>query len=178
MPIVELINHSKFGTEYKHNNGILVSGHFNEEIFTNYNKIFDPIRFFLQYRFNTNANIAYSLPVRLIYENKYIEVLRNFHEFDNVDDTFYPKKIISDDGVELSYLEIGNTENPQECRRKFNYLIKDLGLNSNTIFDQLQAYNRNCYLELLTLLKKYNSKFNSLFELAVIQQLQAMSYYW
>ena len=178
MPIIELINHSNNGVDYRRSEGILIDGTFNGEIFTNYNKLFDPIKFFLQYRFNTNSNIAYSLPVRLVYGKKYIQILRNFQVSEKLNDLHLPKKTNNNDGIELSYLEIGNQKNPSECRKKFNYLMSDTDMDPNELFDQLQCYNRNSYLELLILLKKYDSKINSLFEIAVIQQLQSMSYYW
>ncbi|MEI6559114.1 MAG: hypothetical protein WCO00_11980 [Rhodospirillaceae bacterium] len=179
MPIIELINHSMDGSEYKIRNGVLFDGKYDGEVFAHYNKLFDSLKILITYRFAAPMKIAHSLPVRIINGGKFIQVLRNTGEYSIHNGIRLPKVTIVEEGVNLSYLTLGDTERPRMCRSIFSHLMKDTPIrNPDEVFDQIQAYNRNQYIELLRLLIGHQGAMISELSSGALHQLAALSTYW
>jgi hypothetical protein len=179
MPFIELINHSKDGGTYKSHNGIAFDGIYTGEVFANYNPLFDSMKLFTQYRFCAPAMTAYSFPVRLICGDSFIQVLRNTADHQFIDGERYPNVVIADNGVQLSYLELGNCSNPRACRSSFLRIMRGTPIqNPNEVFDQLEAHNRNCLISLLRVLQKHQEPMISELQSAVLNQLETLSTYW
>jgi len=153
MPIIELLNHSKHGTNYVIDQGIKIGGIFKDEILVNYQSGLDPFHFLKNYRFSSPVTVVLSCDVEIkVSEALSIKISR----FDGFSEIKKNKKIpkVEQQGklIKISYLEIGNKINLIDPKNCFNELLKPYTIKPgviNSVFEGLIDHNDKILTELV-----------------------------
>ena len=174
MPVVELINHSTNGVLYRIDDGVWVTGKFQDEVLVHYS-ITDPFGIFQAFGFASPERVAFSLPLK--HEKRRITVLRDVNFRAKLGSFEVPEHRVEAGTLVLTSLMIGNANFPRLSRGIFQHLMRDAGLpDADETFDLILHENRMKFLKLLQALEACSGDLPDTLRKMVRYQLQAMSF--
>lgn len=146
MPVLELINHASDGSPYVMDQGLSLSGTFQDEVFARYRRHMDAFHFFFNYHFASPCRSTLSCGVTI--DLPRVGTLR-ISRFDGLAEVKngvrVPKLVASQGEIHLPFLELVNEDEPALPRRVFLDLMASQGLpasSAHQLFDGLLAHNR------------------------------------
>ena len=154
MPVLELINYGSNGAPYiVTQDGVSLSGTFEDEVFARYRQTMDAFHFFFNYRFATPGRSTLSCEVTVdIPQFKPLRITRLDGLSDVTNGARWPRVSTNKDEIHLSFVELVNLDTPTLPRQIFNELLSAQGLAScraDQLFDGLVDHNRQVLQDFL-----------------------------
>ena len=174
MPVSELINHNaSANSQWLFDDGIKVSGTFNDEIVINYNSNRDALSLFNTYGFAVEVNKAYSSWLSINHPRyRSINIGRFFMEYDEFHGIREPKVFRDENRLNITFLQLSNSYNPELPAKIFSKIMLKNGMNVKdaiSLFHGIQSENKKIYIRLLIELRGLNTP--------VADGLRDMAYY-
>lgn len=154
MPMLELANHSDKGAPYVvMQDGVSLSGTFDDEVVARYSHHMDAFHFFFNYHFAKPSRTTLSCDVRIdIPRFRSLRISR----LDGLSDVRrgyrVPQMSTSKNEIHLSFVELVNLDEPSLPRQVFLELLMEQGLpisSVNPIFDGLLGHNQQVLQDFL-----------------------------
>lgn len=146
MPMMELLNHAPGGQDYGRDQGLIVRGHFTDEVLACYSRA-DPFDMFAHWGFASAEPLAFSLPMLMPASKRTLIVGRSLRPM-------RPGSIglrSTRDGnvIELPRLQLGDMHQPELPKRIFSRALAGVeGINGDRLFDEIAAVNRARFVKL------------------------------
>jgi len=176
-PVLEIVNHSPSGRDYETEDGLLLTGTFDEEVLARYNAR-DAWAVALQYGFAHRSPYAYSLAINVeIYDRKRLFIDRDAARNRVVEGVRFPRRENDGDSIKLANLLLGNSNAMDVPRAVFRKLMHAelTAARADEVFDGVAFYNRRRFLDVLTALAGYDGGLIPMLRSAAIHQLHALS---
>ncbi|MFL6689620.1 MAG: hypothetical protein ACJ8IR_05460 [Alphaproteobacteria bacterium] len=152
MPIVELANHGRL-TRYEREDGIGLSGTFDDEILVRYGDD-DPLEIFENWGFGSESeNFALSLPLNVETTCGPLAIRRD-KTAPGADRELYPAVSVENGRIELSLMVLGHRREPRLPRENFYRALTTAGLARNEakdLFERIREINRSALSKLVQL---------------------------
>jgi hypothetical protein len=177
IPIVELANYGH-ATRYKiDENGAGLEGKTDGEILVHYRPD-DPLGIFVGWGFvSENEPFACSLSLGVDKKGPPIRIMRKEVNLDLRPKPFMPDVTHEGDTLVLSFLMLGNRNNPQLPRAIFDRIMREAGrAHAVEMFDFIQHINRLQWLKLMKASESAAVPLGQLLRNLARSQLEAMSY--
>lgn len=174
MPIVELANHGLQQAQYERDDGVGLSGRFEDEVLVSYNDG-DPLLIFRSWGFVSKVqNLALSLSFGLKQER--LRINRKEPRAGDGRSPLYPDVQSDGEKTILSHMLLGHKRNPGMPRGIFYRLCREAGLeHAAELFDRIQHINRMQFLRLAELSETAAPRLGRLLRNLAYAQLEAMS---
>jgi hypothetical protein len=174
MPIVELANHGLQQAQYKTDDGVGLSGHFDDEVLVSYNDG-DPFLIFRSWGFVSRVqNLALSLSFGLKQEK--LRINRKEPQAGEERSPLYPDVQKDGEKTILSHMLLGHKRNPGMPRGIFYRVCREAGLaDAAGLFDRIQHINRMQFLRLAELSETAAPRLGRLLRNLAYAQLEVMS---
>lgn len=175
MPIIELINHGA-GAEYDTSNGVGISGNFPAEVFARYSDA-DTYGLFLNWGFAAEQPQAMSIVLTGEIAQTRFRIGRDLADLKPVGRAWVPKVSSGPDGIDLTFLVIGNRQYPRLSKGIFYKIMRDAGLSGfEEAFDLIQHSNRMHFLGLLAAIEDFSGPMVRTLKRMARLQLQSLSF--
>lgn len=176
-PLVDFVNHSAAAKPYVIGHGVGVEGTFDGEVLVRYN-VADAWGFALTYGFADKAALAYSLPITVdLFGRGRLSIRRDFAAADVGDDRIrFPRKRVDAGTIDLSFVMLGHTRQPDLPRGVFRKLMTDrvTPQQADEVFDSILRFNHTSFLRMLRTLRAHDAPLVRMLEEAAIHQLEAL----
>ncbi len=141
MPVVELLNHSPFGTRFDSSDGVTVGGVFEGEVLARY-RAADAFAIFESWGFASREPAAFSLPLLLTHAGHAIGIRQATSQHVIRDREVSPEVVVSGKLISLSHLMLGHTRHPERPFRTFRRLMEEIGqTGARELFDAIRTTN-------------------------------------
>ena len=177
IPIVELANHGNTTGYNVDENGVGFEGKTDGEILANYHPD-DPLGMFVGWGFvSENEPFACSLSLGVDKKGPPIRIMRKEVNLELRPKPFMPDVTREGDTLMLSFLMLGNRNNPQLPRAIFDHIMREAGrMHAVEMFDFIQHINRLQWLKLMKASESAAVPLGQLLRNLARSQLEAMSY--
>ncbi len=154
MPVLELVNHSDEGAPYVvMQDGVSLSGTFNDEVMARYRHHMDAFHFFFNYHFAKPSRMTLSCDVRIDMPPFGSLRISRLDGLSEVRKGFrVPQVSTNKNEIHLSFVELVNLDAPKLPRQVFLELLTEQGIpisSVNQIFDGLLGHNRQVLQDFL-----------------------------
>ena len=174
MPMVELANHSSYGSHFVVERGVRVEALVQDELCVNYRSYDDPFRQFVAYNFSLEPEFIYSVPISVSRRNSGSIFISSNPPLGYWDP---PSFLIKNGDMHISHLEIYNSYEQDKPLEIFINLMKAYGLrdsDSCTLFNLIIEQNKNAFLRLNILLNQSDFSLVEKMKLMVTHQLEGI----
>lgn len=155
MPVLELINHASSGEPYViSDDGVSLTGTFDDEVISCYRKSMDAFHFFFNYHFAAPSRSTLSCDVQIDVPGfRSLRVCRMDGSSELKRGVHMPRVMSGKDEVCLSFVELVNLDKPSLPRQVFVELLGDQGMpitRSHELFSGLITHNRQVLSDFLS----------------------------
>jgi hypothetical protein len=175
VPMIELANHSSESQGFVIGDGVAIRGNFKAEVLVRYN-LGDPWQMTTGFGFVDRAWFAHSLPLSMDFDGYPIVIAREFFDSEVKGRIMFPRLVIDNGTIRLSFLNLGTRSAPRLPRSVFYRLMSKTPIQkADELFERIQHYNRLQFITLLRKIDTHNGEVISLLKEAALNQLEALS---
>lgn len=177
IPVLDLVNHRATAAPYRSENGLTVSGRFDDEVFVRYNS-WDSIACALTYSFPDRSVFANSIAITVdIPRGRQLSIARSIGDTRPEGNVTVPKIEERGSRIEIAYMLLGCLTAPDAPRAIFRHVMKPYVTleESDVIFDSIAHFNRTRFIDFLRLLERYEGGLISVLKAASLNQLEGLS---
>jgi hypothetical protein len=177
MPIVELANHGHASGYQIDESGVGLGGKTDGEILVHYRPE-DPLGMFVGWGFvSENETIGCSLSMKVDKKGPPIRIMRKEVNLDPRPKPFMPDVTRDGETLVLSFLMLGNRNNPQLPRAIFDHVMREAGRGDAVpMFDYIQHVNRLQWFRLMKASESAAVPLGQLLRNLARSQLESMSH--
>ena len=175
VPMIELANHSSESQGYLVESGVAIKGTFTSEVLVRYN-LGDPWQMTTGFGFVDRAWFAHSLPLSMDFDGYRIVIAREFFDSEVKGRIMFPRLVIDNGTIRLSFLNLGTRSAPRLPRSVFYRLMSKTPIQKpDELFERIQHHNRIQFITLLREINTHNGEAISIIKEAALNQLEALS---